>query len=958
MAFEIPQHLPRNALPQDVSSKILGKIDSAVVKDLDATLATSWVAELDESISATKTRIHDRIQEDLPEFRRQLETSKFVQTRLEVLNREVERLNGRISSPDGLLPTTLERLRVHATLAQQASDATAVADSFSHLVKCKEQYTSVKSLVQQGKLPESVAASVELQETCNNSPKALKNAAVLDDLKRKLQALKARIEEQLLDALSKIIVLQPSRLTVLSEVIVRGSEESITLKAILASLSPNSLQDYLSTFRKHFISFFVENVLQQPFAIRKETSANQLVLNLIPSSPVTEPQITRLQNLALIFDFVESNIFPYLPEPNAAFILSLSKPVTTSVLNLFLSPQLPPSFGLLPPFLDLVKHAVDFEEKYVTGLLGEDKRSRPLKEWSDNLASHYERQRRTVVLNNCRSLLKDTVSQTSTFQAEIEQPMDAVFPTAVNGDGSDAWGFDEQPTANENGDAGDEDSWGLDEDDAVTKDTIGQDVGGASQNDPAEDDTWGLDDDTTMQDLGDSWGFDDDIDPEPESRQTEPPNGVQNSEEALPSSRDGDAWGFDDDVGDGEAEQPLDDTNWDDPWGEPEPKPAPESAKTPKVAKRLEKLASKNKKPANGKADHSPPPPPTISLPPPSTQKASKRKLASKPVHVPKPAAIVTKVHSPVETYRVTERTRGIVRVVEDAIAEGKQLGGSNLFSKLGSSSTPGSTLFNTATSVVDLYQALHPVLLEKPLQSLEGALQFSNDCVYLATSIDTIIEDVSGQPSLKEQLLGCRRHIEVLGDSWLQDAVERECIRHKTILKEGAQRFTYTTDQDRYDECENAMNQVLRSIKDLARRIKPILCKTKYYQVLGRFVDAALTRVSRDILGLPDITEVESHRLSELCRIFNALEGLFSENPNQSSFVVAYVPSWLKFSYLSELLEASLADVTYLFEEGALVDFDTDELVNLVKALFADTPLRTNTINQLLMAGQSPSSS
>lgn len=56
MAFEIPQHLPRRALPQDVSSKILNRIDSAFVKDLDANLANSWVAELDESISATKVR--------------------------------------------------------------------------------------------------------------------------------------------------------------------------------------------------------------------------------------------------------------------------------------------------------------------------------------------------------------------------------------------------------------------------------------------------------------------------------------------------------------------------------------------------------------------------------------------------------------------------------------------------------------------------------------------------------------------------------------------------------------------------------------------------------------------------------------------------------------------------------------------------------------------------------------
>ena len=52
---------------------------------------------------------------------------------------------------------------------------------------------------------------------------------------------------------------------------------------------------------------------------------------------------------------------------------------------------------------------------------------------------------------------------------------------------------------------------------------------------------------------------------------------------------------------------------------------------------------------------------------------------------------------------------------------------------------------------------------------------------------------------------------------------------------------------------------------------------------------------------------------------------------------------------------EASLADITYLFEQGALVDFEVDELVNLVRALFADTVLRTNTINKIL-GGHPPS--
>jgi len=48
------------------------------------------------------------------------------------------------------------------------------------------------------------------------------------------------------------------------------------------------------------------------------------------------------------------------------------------------------------------------------------------------------------------------------------------------------------------------------------------------------------------------------------------------------------------------------------------------------------------------------------------------------------------------------------------------------------------------------------------------------------------------------------------------------------------------------------------------------------------------------DILALPDITEVESHRLSELCRILHALEGLFIDDPEQVSIYASVNPSTL----------------------------------------------------------------
>jgi centromere/kinetochore protein ZW10 len=63
---------------------------------------------------------------------------------------------------------------------------------------------------------------------------------------------------------------------------------------------------------------------------------------------------------------------------------------------------------------------------------------------------------------------------------------------------------------------------------------------------------------------------------------------------------------------------------------------------------------------------------------------------------------------------------------------------------------------------------------------------------------------------------------------------------------------------------------------------VQALLPKSKYYIALGSVIDAALSRVLGDILALPDIPEVESHRLSELCKILSALEGLFVENTEQ----------------------------------------------------------------------------
>jgi centromere/kinetochore protein ZW10 len=85
--------------------------------------------------------------------------------------------------------------------------------------------------------------------------------------------------------------------------------------------------------------------------------------------------------------------------------------------------------------------------------------------------------------------------------------------------------------------------------------------------------------------------------------------------------------------------------------------------------------------------------------------------------------------------------------------------------------------------------------------------------------------------------------------------------------------------------------------------RTKAVLPMTTYLSALGYLLDCAVQRISSDILALPDITEVESNRLNELVKLLHPLEQVFVSEPDQPSSIVAQVPHWLKFCYISELL-------------------------------------------------------
>ncbi|KII87318.1 hypothetical protein PLICRDRAFT_112767 [Plicaturopsis crispa FD-325 SS-3] len=861
MAFEVPSHLPRSGNPLDISSNILSKVDEATAGTLTASHASSWLADLDETISLTKKRIHERIHDDLPNFERQLSSAKSVRLRLESLAENVGVLDEKLTnSESGLIPTLVRSLSSHATLKQASSNATITRNALEHLHKCRSDFRLLSQSIEEGKLPDAVNICTHLEAALHDAPAPLNRAQVMTDLKRQLRIAKDRTEEQLSDAYSRSVVASPSELFIRPSAQIRNSDAVLPLPAILSSLSTSSLTAHLSSLRRALTTHYIDHVLSQPTSIIGAVEK----LTLFPSPPSDENRLSALHNISVVLDFLSANLFPSLPDSQKhAFPRSLCTPVTTAVLHHLLIPSLPSSLADLPPYLELVKQAVEFEDRYIVHLLGSAEADREIKAWADGVGGHYERKRRVDILENARTVITSRSDDSKTFRAEVESEA-KVIPVQANG-------------------GGEEDSaWGLETEDQGTEE--------------------------------DGWGLDEDIDVEPEP----------------PAEDSADSWGWNEEAETPVAEAaPVDDedsqeTAWDDPWDdEPapdDPPPPPPPITSPKPATRLEKFSAK------GKSPQLPPDPPS------ATSKLAEKRPAKLSVQSP-----------PSETYTVSLRMKNIAKAVEDALREGKEYSSAKLFpASTTSGSAPGTLLLQAASSIPDLYRALHPVIFNSDLASSPSrSMRFSNDCLYLSAEL------------AKTEAAGhfdeCRDKLKILGDSWFEDTIEQQRQLVNATL-DGAENFVDTADQDRYDECESVVSKVLRDVRALAQQWKGVLAKGKYFTAIGQVVDSALSRILDDVLALPDIPEAESHRLSELSKILNALEGLFvGDDPAQPSFVVAYVPSWLKYSYLSELLEASIADISYLFDEGALVDFELDELVKLIRALFADTPLRATTINKIL---------
>jgi protein transport protein DSL1/ZW10 len=300
------------------------------------------------------------------------------------------------------------------------------------------------------------------------------------------------------------------------------------------------------------------------------------------------------------------------------------------------------------------------------------------------------------------------------------------------------------------------------------------------------------------------------------------------------------------------------------------------------------------------------------------------------------------------ETYMVTDIPDQIFEIVSSELRDAEQMRSPEYapFEKISATAT----LRSLPTLILAMFRATAPAYYSSAI--LSGNMHLYNDCMYMVEKLRDIAHSMSST-QMQEDCVALERYA--------KSAYAREMDLQRTVLGDlldGAQGFINCTRFPYSAECENAVSSVIDRIRAVHDEWSSILSRSALLQSIGSLLSRVIEKVVKDVEEMEDISEAESQRLTAFCSQISVLEDLFlSERPGTGEgtnaeslpLTAVYVPNWLRFQYLSNLLESSLVDIKYLWTEGELsLEFSADEVIELVEALFAESSHRRNAIAEI----------
>jgi centromere/kinetochore protein ZW10 len=172
---------------------------------------------------------------------------------------------------------------------------------------------------------------------------------------------------------------------------------------------------------------------------------------------------------------------------------------------------------------------------------------------------------------------------------------------------------------------------------------------------------------------------------------------------------------------------------------------------------------------------------------------------------------------------------------------------------------------------------------------------------------------------------------------------------------------FQYTEQKRFYDNSSNAISQAVIVLAAVRTVWQPVLSTSVWEFVIGNLVEAVVKRLIDEVLAFDDISVGEGELLRKLMlAALESMSSLFGKEireleggaGNQSTDLVRkWVPSWRKLERLTDLLDMSLRPISQSWESGDLSScgFSADEVQHLIKAIFSETPLRTECLKLIV---------
>ncbi len=254
---------------------------------------------------------------------------------------------------------------------------------------------------------------------------------------------------------------------------------------------------------------------------------------------------------------------------------------------------------------------------------------------------------------------------------------------------------------------------------------------------------------------------------------------------------------------------------------------------------------------------------------------------------------------------------------------------------------------------VLSMYRSSAPTYYT---QNVNGSMFLYNDILWMTERLQKNAETYrkhAGKPKLETDI----QALEVFG----KRAYGKEMESQRTIigdLLDGAQGFANCTETPFAQECDLAISSVVDRLRHMHKQWKTVLSHSALLQSLGSLLSTVVNKIIVDVCDMSDISEPESQRLTAFCNRIATLEDLFApETPQDITtdaqhavpLTAVYTPNWLKFQYLSQILDSTLVDIKYLWTEGELrLEFSADELADLIQALFADSEHRRRAIAEI----------